>query len=299
MSDRKQPAMTARNPDFDRTRPFAHIAPGATISHYHLISRLGGGGMGEVYLADDTRDNRRVAVKFLLARLTANGQFRSRFIREGQAISSLEHPNIIRVYEVDEYLGRLFIAMEYVTGQALDECLQSERPDCHRIIDWMIQVCDGLHEAHRAGIVHRDIKPANVLVDQEGRLRIVDFGLAAVRDGAKLTRTGMRLGTISYFSPEQALGKKVDHRSDIFSLGVTFYELLAGHTPFRRPSDIDTFKAIIQEPPNLEDCCRADGPAGLLEILERALEKDLDRRYQTVAEMSADLRRALLDAAHQ
>jgi len=288
--------MTTRNPDFERTRPFAHIAPGAIISRYRLISQIGVGGMGEVYLAEDTQDNRRVALKFLLPRHTTDPQFRSRFIREGKALSALRHPNIICVYEVTEYLGRLFIVMDYVPGQPLDKCRQSEEPDCRRIIDWMIQVCEGLHEAHRAGIVHRDIKPANILVDHEGRLRILDFGLAAVRDGANLTRTGMRLGTISYFSPEQALGKKVDHRSDIFSLGVTFYEMLTGRTPFRRKSDIDTFKAIVQEPPDLQECCRSDSPPGLKDILQKALEKDVDQRYQSAAELSRDLRQLRSDA---
>jgi serine/threonine protein kinase len=196
------------------------------ISHYKIVEKIGSGGMGEVYLAEDTKLNRQVALKFIPVHLASDKTLKTRFISEARAAAKLNHPNIITIHEVSEYDGRPFFAMEYVEGKPLTEIIGAEGLPSDNAVDIILQICEGLKAAHKAGIIHRDIKPANIIIDESGRCRILDFGLAAVQSEERLTKTGTLLGTVEYMSPEQVRGEKVDYRSDIFSLGILFFELL-------------------------------------------------------------------------
>jgi len=204
----------------DRTQSYVALTAGTTVSQYKIVEKIGSGGMGDVYLALDTKLNRNVALKFLPPHLCQDEDCRKRFAREAQAAAGLDHPNISGIYEVGEYHGRPFYAMQVVEGQSLKELIAGKDLSIDRILEIGIQVCEGLQAAHDKGIIHRDIKPSNILLDSHGRVRIVDFGLAAIRGSEHLTKTGSTLGTIGYMSPEQVQGKEVDHRSDLFSLGV-------------------------------------------------------------------------------
>jgi serine/threonine protein kinase/Flp pilus assembly protein TadD len=259
---------------------------GETINHYKITAKLGEGGMGEVYLADDTSLDRKVALKFLPQSLAQDPEARQRLIREAKAASRLSHPNIMTVYAVEEADGRTFIAMEYVRGAPLTA--ESE-PRLDRIIGLAIQIADGLAKAHASGVVHRDIKPSNILIDSDGRPRILDFGLARLEGAAKLTKTGSTLGTIAYTSPEQASGKDADHRSDIFSLGTVIYELITGHLPFAGEHEAAIIYAITNEEPHPLARYNSKVPDELQRIITKCLQKDPARRYQSSADLSADL----------
>ncbi|UCC45013.1 MAG: serine/threonine protein kinase, partial [Candidatus Zixiibacteriota bacterium] len=200
-------------PDDDRTQTHVALTRGTMVSHYQIVEKIGAGGMGEVYLAEDTRLSRKVALKFLPPHLCQDEECRTRFTREAQAAARLSHPNIIHVYEVGEYQRRPFFAMEHVEGRSLREFAGEKDLPVERILELGIQICEGLNEAHHKGITHRDVKPSNVLIDSHGRAKIVDFGLASVVGSDQLTRTGSTLGTIGYMSPEQVQGKEIDHRS--------------------------------------------------------------------------------------
>jgi serine/threonine protein kinase len=201
---------------------------GKTISHYRILEKLGEGGMGVVYKAWDTKLDRYVAIKFLSLHLTTSEDAKKRFVREAKAASALDHPNINTIYEIDELPDRrMFIAMAYYDGEDLRQRLEKGPLDTDEAIDLVLQVADGLSKAHENDIVHRDIKPANLIVTKDGRAKIVDFGLAKFTDRTKITRTGSAPGTVAYMSPEQLTGEEADARSDIFSLGVVLYELLA------------------------------------------------------------------------
>jgi serine/threonine protein kinase len=202
------------------------LSKGAEIYNYKILKKLGSGGMGEVYLAEDTKLNRQVALKFLPIHFTTDNTLKTRFINEAQAAAKLNHPNIITIFEVNEHNGRPFFAMEHVEGSPLSDVIEKDGLPSEKAVDITLQICEGLKEAHNAEIVHRDIKPSNIIIDKSGRCRILDFGLAAIQSDERLTKTGTLLGTVEYMSPEQVRGKKVDHRSDIFSLGVLLYELL-------------------------------------------------------------------------
>src|SRR4030042_1618602 len=201
---------------------------GRTLSHYKIIEKLGEGGMGVVYKAHDTKLDRDVALKFLPHYLTSDPNEKERFYHEARAAAALTHQNIAVVHEIGEHEGQIFIAMECVEGETLKQAVQSEALSLKQILDIAIQVCDGLAAAHEKSIVHRDIKPENLLVTSKGQVKITDFGLAKIKDSTKLTKTGSTLGTMAYMSPEQTRGEKVDHRSDIWSLGVVLYEMIAG-----------------------------------------------------------------------
>ncbi len=271
---------------------------GATVSHYRIVGKLGGGGMGVVYKAEDTRLQRFVALKFLSREFARDPQALSRFQREARAASALNHANICTLHDIAHDSGVDYLVMEYVEGKPLDKLITSKGLSLSKAIGYATQIASALAVAHAAGIVHRDIKPANVIVTPEGQVKILDFGLAklaehmlpgspAATEELTLTRSGAILGTVSYMSPEQAAGLEVDHRSDIFSLGIVLYEMLAGRRPFQGKSQVDLLHAIIYEPLP---------PAGsisprLEEILEKALEKDPKDRYQHAADLSLDLRR--------
>ena len=268
-------------------------APAATtvVGRYRVIEKIGAGGMGEVYLAFDPKLQRNVAIKVLPATLADDPETKARFVREAQTAASLNHNNIVTIYEVDEHEGRHFIAMELVEGVPLKDLMKAQRLPLQNCLDLILQICDGLAAAHERKIVHRDIKPANILVSGKGKVKILDFGLAKMHSVSGLTSTGVRLGTIAYMSPEQAQGSEVDHRSDIFSLGVVFYEMLAGQPPFKKDSEIATLLAILQLP---QTPLRETDPAlppEISNIVERALQKDRALRYQHIEELASDLRK--------
>jgi serine/threonine protein kinase/tetratricopeptide (TPR) repeat protein len=280
----------------ENTRSYAPLLKGTPVNQYRIVSRIGSGGMGEVYLAEDTMLDRRVALKFIPSHLTSDEQVKSRFVREAKAAAKLHHPHIVTIFEVGSYEGRPFIAMEYVEGQQLNDLVSKKSLDIDTIIEYAIQLCQGLGEAHRAGIIHRDIKAANIAVDKNGRTRILDFGLAAVQGSDRITKTGSTLGTVSYMSPEQVSGREVDHRSDLFSLGIVLYEMIAGRTPFKRDSEGASLKAIMEDIPEPLARYRAGVPEALQNIVSKLLEKDRDVRYQSAEGVLADLKKILYDS---
>jgi tetratricopeptide (TPR) repeat protein/predicted Ser/Thr protein kinase len=261
------------------------------VGHYRIIEKIGAGGMGEVYLAEDTQLNRNVALKFLPLHLCQDDDCRKRFTREAQATAGLDHPNIAGIYEVGEYNGRPFFSMQVVEGQSLRDVVTGKDLPTDRILEIAIQICEGLQAAHDKGIIHRDIKPSNILIDGHGRVRIVDFGLASVVGTDQLTKTGSTLGTIGYMSPEQVRGQEVDHRSDLFSLGVILYELITRQNPFRRDSEAATLKATSDDTPHPLARFRSKVPDLLESVVTKLLEKQSVHRYQSAAGVISDLKR--------
>jgi WD40 repeat protein len=275
----------------DSTRTYFQLVHDTIIGHYRIIEKIGAGGMGEVYLAEDTKLDRKVALKFLPQHLCQIADCRARFTREAQAAAKLDHPNIVAVHEVGEYNGRPFFSMQHVEGLTLKDVIAGKPLSMDRIIEIGSQVCEGLQAAHEKGITHRDIKPSNILIDSHGRARIVDFGLASVLGTDQLTKTGSTLGTIGYMSPEQVRGEKVDQRTDLFSFGVVLYEMITGHSPFKADSEAATLHAITNTKPDLLARFRREVPSEIQTIIDKALEKDVATRYQHADEMVADLLR--------
>ena len=263
---------------------------GKQVSHYRILEKIGAGGMGEVFLAEDTRLKRKAALKFLPSAFAAASESRQRFEREAQAAAALNHPNIVAVYELGEHEDQLFIAMEYVQGQTLEARLKSNPPSFDDVVDIAGQICEGLSSAHESGIVHRDIKPSNLLLDSSGRVRILDFGLARLSGMTRLTRTGTAMGTLMYQSPEQARGETVDFRTDIYSLGCVIYEMIAGVPPFHSEYDAAIVYAIAHEPPEPLSVVRPDVPGYLQTLVHGMLAKSPAERPQSAAEV--------LDALH-
>jgi serine/threonine protein kinase/tetratricopeptide (TPR) repeat protein len=274
----------------DKTQHYIALTSGTKIGHYRIIEKIGAGGMGEVYLAEDTELDRKVALKFLPPHLCQDEECRKRFKREAQATAKLSHPNIIHVYEVSEYQGRPFFAMEHVEGRSLRD-MTGEELDIDRIVGIALQLCDGLQSAHAAGVTHRDIKPSNIVIDSSGRPRLLDFGLATVSGGELLTKTGSTLGTVGYMSPEQIDGKATDARSDLFSLGVVLYELITDRAPFRRDDETATLKAILQDTPEPLARFKSGVPDELQRIVGKLLEKTPALRYQSAAGVIPDLKK--------
>ncbi len=262
-----------------------------TIAHYKILKKLGQGGMGEVYLAEDTQLRRKVALKFLPLEYASDEKLKTRFMREAQAAAGLNHPNVVTVHEIDVSQDPPFIVMEYVEGESLKEWMAREALPMERVIEVAFAICEGLSAAHRAGVVHRDIKPANILIRQDGRVKIVDFGLAKFQDREKLTKSATLMGTVSYMSPEQILRHEADHQSDIFSFGVVLYEMLAGQLPFRGEYEATIIYAILNELPPPITQCRPGVPERLQNIVGKALAKDRNSRYQHIDDLLADLMR--------
>ena len=262
---------------------------GRTVSHYRIVSKLGEGGMGVVYKAEDLRLKRFVALKFLHPSL-GGGEAAERFVHEAQAASALEHPAICAIYEIDATPeGHLYIAMPCYEGESLQAKIARGRLPVEEAVGVAVQVASGLAKAHEKGIVHRDVKPANVMVTTDGLVKILDFGLAKFATQSKMTRTGTTLGTTRYMSPEQARGEEVDARSDVWSLGAMLYEMLVGETPFRGEYDQAVIYAILNEEPKLVTAIRRDVPPELEDVIAKALSKKVEERYQSAAEMLADL----------
>jgi non-specific serine/threonine protein kinase len=265
---------------------------GKTVSHYKIISKLGEGGMGVVYKAEDTRLDRSVAIKFLPPQLSSDNNAKKRFIREAKAASSLNHANIAVVHEIDETPeGQMFMVMACYEGQTLKDRLESGPLGVDEAIAIVSQVASGLSKAHEKGILHRDIKPGNILIGDDGQAKLADFGLATLAGQTKITKTGMTVGTVAYMSPEQARGEKVDASSDIFSLGVVLYELLTGRAPFPGDHEAAVLYGIMHSDPQPVTASREDIPEGLQRIVDTCLLKEATRRYKNAGELVADLNR--------
>src|SRR5882724_6613148 len=279
------------------------LSEDSILSHYRIVSKIGAGGMGEVYLAQDTKLDRKVAIKFLNEEFSKDADKLNRFVQEAKAASALNHPNILTVYEIGEVDGKNYIATELIDGQTLREHLsQKDSLQLNAILKIGVQVSEALSAAHQAGIIHRDIKPENIMLRKDGYAKVLDFGLAKLSEPAAVatgsagsedatrvrvnTTPGMVMGTVSYMSPEQARGKLTDARTDLWSLGVVLYEMLSGKVPFTGETINHTIVSILEKEPLLLE----NVPAELQRIVRKSMTKDVDMRYQTAHDLLIDLK---------
>ena len=274
-----------------------NLANDALLGHYRILQKIGAGGMGEVYLAEDTRLERKVVLKILSREFAEDRDRMSRFVLEAKSASALNHPNIITIHEINEYESTHFIAMEFIDGEMLRDRLQNNELAIEKVLDISLQIALALSVAHEAGITHRDIKPENIMIRRDGLVKVLDFGIAKISTPTKSnedvataiqaqTQAGMILGTPNYMSPEQARGLRVDHQTDIFSFGVVLYEMLSGSSPFKDETVSDVISAVLtKDPPRLSDI-----PIELEEILNKTLQKDKRNRYQTASDLLNDLK---------
>lgn len=262
---------------------------GTTISHYKILEKLGEGGMGVVYRALDTTLGRTVALKFISASAGANESMKQRLAREAKACAALNHPNITTVYDFVETDEHVFIAMEFVEGEGLDKILEAKHFDAADAAALVLQLLDGLEAAHRKGITHRDLKASNIMLDADGRLKIMDFGLAKFAQGSMLTQSGSTVGTAAYMSPEQARGEETDHRTDIYSVGVVLYQLLTGTIPFPHAHHLAILYSVVNEAPKPPRELNSSIPAAVEAVILKAMAKNPDERFQSCTEMAKSI----------
>jgi serine/threonine protein kinase len=287
--------MVDHEADNDRTRTHIVLTKGTMVSHYRIVEKIGAGGMGEVYLAEDTKLGRKVALKFLAAHSSDDSDACSRFLNEARAAAALDHPNICPIYEIDEANKRTFIAMAFVEGESLREKTKSGPMKIDDLIRIGIDIAKGLEEAHDKNIIHRDIKSANVMINSKGVAKITDFGLARLMDSSRLTKTGVTMGTVAYMSPEQVRAGNVDHRSDIWAVGVILYEMVTGKLPFRGERDQAITHQLLSDDVEPISSSRTGSPLDLERIIGKCLEKDPSDRYQHVDDLAVDLRNVRKD----
>ncbi|MDP3024448.1 MAG: serine/threonine-protein kinase [candidate division Zixibacteria bacterium] len=270
---------------------------GKTISHYKILEKLGEGGMGVVYKAQDIKLDRLLALKFLPPHLVASEAEKARFLQEAKSASALNHPNVCVIHDIQEYEGQQFIVMEYVDGATLRKKFESKPLTVNEAISYAIQIGEALKEAHSQGIVHRDVKSDNIMINSKNQVKVMDFGLAKLKGSLKLTKTSSTVGTLAYMSPEQIQGGEVDVRSDIFSFGIVLYEMLAGQLPFRGEHEAAMMYSIVNEEPEPIQKYLPDAPSDLVHIFNRLLEKTPDDRYQSMADVVIELRRLKRDTS--
>lgn len=271
---------------------------GKTILHYKILEKLGEGGMGVVYLAEDTKLERKVAIKFLPNHIAGNSEERKRFEIEAKAAAALNHANIATIYNIEKSDDDLFIVMEFIKGKELKEKIKEEKWDIKRVVDVAAQIAKALQAAHEQNIVHRDIKSTNIMVTDKGDVKIMDFGLAKFRGSAQITQKGTTVGTAAYMSPEQAKGEEADQKADIWSFGVVLFEMLTGQLPFKGDYDQAMMYAILNEQPQPVQSLVPDIPSALIHILDRTLEKDSTLRYQSISEVLIELKRLQSSGSH-
>lgn len=269
---------------------------GRTISHYRILEKLGEGGMGVVYRAQDLKLNRVVALKFLPLEHTSTANDIQRFQNEAEALSSLNHPNIATIFDIDESEGQRFIALELLPGGTLRSKVRESQSAGREIplqlvVSYAMQIADGLAHAHKRNIIHRDVKTENILLTEDGKIKVTDFGLAKLRTGSQVTNTGSTVGTAAYMSPEQIRGEEIDVQSDIFSFGVVLYELTTGRLPFRGEHEAALSYSIVHEEPVPVSSLRAKMPQSLMDVITKCLAKDRNARYQSCDVLAADLQK--------
>jgi len=261
-----------------------------TISHYKILEKLGEGGMGVVYLAEDTKLKRKVAIKFLPHHISSNNEDRQRFEIEAQAAAALNHPNIAHIYAIEETEDEMFIVMEYIDGRELKNKIEASPIPSEEVIKTALQIAEGLEAAHKRGVVHRDIKSSNIMITEDGKVKIMDFGLAKIKGGTEITKIGATIGTTAYMSPEQAKGETVNHLTDIWSLGIVIYEMLAGKLPFDRDYEQAILYAILNEEPKPISSFRTDIPVVLERIVLKSMNKKPAERYQSIKSVLDELK---------
>jgi serine/threonine protein kinase len=266
---------------------------GQTVSHYELLEKIGEGEMSEVFKAWDTKIKRVVVLKFLKTRESTSSDEYIRFVHEAQAGGALDHPNICTVYDMEEIEDIQFISMAYIDGERLDDIIKSNKLKPVESIRIAIQIAEGLNTAHKNGIIHRDVKSSNVKITKEGEVKILDFGIAKLLGGTRVTKSGTTLGTVTYMSYEQALGKEVDHRTDIWSLGVLLFEMIAGQLPFVGETEQEIIYTLLNEPPCDIKSIKADIPDELERIICKSMQKNPEHRYQHLDDFIVDLKNVL------